>query len=202
MKVAGQEILKLYGAQVLTRGIDLLVSSIGLFTDDDILSQFIEITEKTGAKMSLSAGALPGIDWMSATSFSKVNDISIIQTKPVESWKNTPAETFIDLNAIKTPTCFFEGSAREAMNIFTKSSNITAMLALATIGLDHIKVKLVADPINSIMNTAIHFDSEVGELEINLKGVPSFENPSTSAEVPLSIIKTIRNISSTISYGV
>lgn len=202
IEAAGQETLKLYGAEVLAKGIDLLVSSIGLFTDDEILNQFTKITEKTGAKLLLSAGALPGIDWMSAASFSKVNDISITQTKPVESWKNTPAENIIDLSAIKIPTCFFEGTAREAANIFTKSSNITAMLALATIGLDNIKVKLVADPINSIMNTAIHFDSEVGELEINLKGVPSIENPSTSAEVPLSMIKTIRNMSSTISYGV
>ena len=139
---------------------------------------------------------------MSAASFSKVNHISIIQTKPVESWTNTAAEKFIDLCEIKTPTCFFEGTAREAANIFPKSSNITAMLALATIGMDNIKVKLIADPINPIMNTSIHFDSAVGELEINLKGVPSIENPSTSAEVPLSMIKTIRNISSTISYGV
>jgi len=202
IEAAGQETLNRYGPEVLTRGIDLLVSSIGLFTDDDLLNKFTGITEKSGARMLLSAGALPGIDWMSAASFSEVHSISIIQTKPVASWRNTPAENFLDLNSIKNPTCFFEGSARDAANLFPKSSNISAMLALATIGLDQIKVKLVADPVNQIMNTHIAFNSAVGELNIDLKGVPSKANPSTSAEVPLSIIKSIRNLSSAINYGV
>jgi aspartate dehydrogenase len=202
VEAAGQGTLKFYGIEVLERGIDLLVSSIGLFTDDDILNQFIAAAEKSSAKVLLSAGALPAIDWMSAASLANVKQVSISQTKPTYSWEGTPAEKLIDLNQIQMTTCFFQGTAREAANIFPKSSNITAMLALATAGLDHTEVKLFADPVNSIMKTHIQFDSTVGNLQVDWEGVPSELNPSTSADVPLAIVKSIRNLASPIIYGV
>jgi aspartate dehydrogenase len=202
IEAAGQTTLNQYGVEILKKGIDLLVSSIGLFTNDDILNNFISVAEQSGAKILLSAGALPALDWMSASSLSEVKKVLITQEKPVLSWKNTRAEELIDLESITIPTCFFEGSAREAANIFPKSSNISAMLALATVGLDNTKVRLVADPISPIMNTHIEFDSAVGKLQLSCQGIPSETNPSTSSGVPLSILKSIKNISSSINYGV
>jgi aspartate dehydrogenase len=202
IEASGQASLNQYGVKILEKGIDLLVSSIGLFTNDEILNKFITTAEQSGAKILLSSGALPALDWMSASSLSDVKKVIITQEKPVISWKNTRAEELIDLDSITAPTCFFEGTAREAANIFPKSSNISAMLALATVGLDKTKVKLVADPINSIMNTHIEFDSAVGQLQLNCQGIPSASNPSTSTGVPLAILKSIRNLSSPINYGV
>lgn len=202
IEAAGQGILKNYGLDVLNRGIDLLVSSIGLFTDDEIHHQFIAAAEKSGAKVLLSSGALPAIDWMSAASLANVKRVSISQTKPTYSWQGTAAEQLIDLNQIQTTTCFFQGTAREAANIFPKSSNITAMLALATAGLDNTDVKLFADPVNTIMQTHVEFTSSVGAVQVHWEGVPSQLNPSTSADVPLAIVKSIRNLASQIIYGV
>lgn len=202
IEAAGQESLSQYGISILEKGIDLLVSSIGLFTNDDTFNTFTKTAEQSGAQMLLCAGALPALDWMSASSLSEVSNAIITQEKPVISWKGTRAEEMTNLDAITEPTCFFEGTAREAANIFPKSSNITAMLALATIGLDNTKVRLVADPISPIMNTLIEFDSEVGQLQLSCQGIPSPDNPSTSTGVPLSIVKSIRNLSSSIHYGI
>lgn len=202
IEAAGQETLAQYGPEILQRGIDLLVSSIGLFTDDKIFQDFLEMAEKSGSKILLSSGALPAVDWMSAASLSQVSSVSITQSKPLTSWKNTPAEEFINLSEIEQPTCFFQGTARDAANIFPKSSNISAMLALATVGLDATKVKLVADPLHAEMHTDIEFDSEVGRIKTHWQGVPSSVTPSTSADVPLAIIKTIKNLTSTVRYGV
>lgn len=202
IEAAGQGSLSQYGVAILEKGIDLLVSSIGLFTNDDILNTFTRAAEQSGAQILLSAGALPALDWMSASSLSEVTNVAITQEKPVISWKGTHAEKLIDLDAITEPTCFFEGTAREAANIFPKSSNISAMLALATIGLDNTRVRLVADPNCHVMNTYIEFDSAVGHLQLNCQGIPSPSNPSTSTGVPLSIVKSIRNLSSPIHYGI
>ncbi len=202
IEAAGQDTLKLYGLEVLERGIDLLVTSIGLFTNDGLLNEFIEIAEQSSSRILLASGALPAIDWMSAASLSGVREVSITQTKPVASWIGTSADKLIDLRAIDKATCFFQGTAREAASTFPRSSNITAMLALATAGLDSTMVKLIADPTSPGMSTHIDFDSLAGQLQVDWQGVPSKLNPSTSADVPLSVVRSIRNLSSIINYGV
>ncbi|MCV2402550.1 aspartate dehydrogenase [Marinomonas sp. C2222] len=201
VEAAGQESLAQYGPKILESGISILVSSIGLFTDDKIFYEFVSIAERHGAKILLSSGALPAIDWMSAAALSEVNSIAITQSKPVNSWIGTPAEQFVELSKITEVTPFFTGTAREAANLFPKSSNITAMLALATVGLDHLNVELVADPHSSEMQTNIEFNSDVGSLKTSWLGVPSNLTPSTSADVPFAIIRAIKNLSSTVVYG-
>jgi aspartate dehydrogenase len=125
----------------------------------------------------------------------------ITQAKPVASWRGTPATEIVDLEKLTQATCFFAGTAREAASRFPKSSNITAMLALSTAGLDHTKVKLVADPTSSEMHSIIDFVSGVGKLRVEWEGLPSEINPKTSADVPLTVIKAIRNLTSTVCYG-
>jgi aspartate dehydrogenase len=107
----------------------------------------------------------------------------------------------IDLGGLKESTCFFEGNAREAASRFPKSSNITAMLALATAGLENTRVNLVADPTTSEMHTVIEFRSRVGNLRVEWNGVPSETNPKTSQDVPFTVIKALRNLTGTVCYG-
>jgi predicted dinucleotide-utilizing enzyme len=108
----------------------------------------------------------------------------------------------LDLGRVSEPTCFFSGTAREAAARFVKSSNITAMLALSTTGLDDTRVRLVADPARCSMHTLVEFDGAAGSLRVEWEGVPSESNPSTSADVPLSVIKAIRNLASPVCLGV
>ncbi|MGX9415842.1 aspartate dehydrogenase [Vibrio sp. WJH972] len=202
VEAAGQGTLNSDGIDVLQRGIDLVVSSIGLFTNDKLLRDFIDAADQSGSKILLSSGALPGVDWMSAASLAEVEQVSISQIKPTLSWQGTHAEELVDLKNITDTTCFFKGTAREAAHLFPKSSNITAMLALATAGLDSTNVELHADPVSSTMKTRVEFNSTVGNLNIDWQGVPSELNPSTSADVPLAIVKAIRNLTSPVIYGV
>ena len=202
IEAAGQDALRRYGKQVLERGSDLLVTSIGAFTDSDFFQELIRSAENNDARLLLASGALPAVDWMSAAGLSEITTVEITQAKPVNSWRNTPAEEMFNLDDITDATCFFQGTAREAASRFPKSSNITAMLALSTAGMDSTKVKLVADPTSMQMRTLIRFEGVAGNLHIEWHGVPSKINPSTSADVPLAVIKAIRNLTSTVCYGV
>ena len=76
------------------------------------------------------------------------------------------------------------------------------MLALSTIGLDETRVKLVADPNGDAMHTEIQFSSSVGSMKLDWYGVPSKLNASTSADVPFAVVKALRNLSSTVFYGI
>lgn len=201
IEAAGQDALRMYGRQTLTKGLDLLATSIGAFTDENLYSELIQAAEIGDARLLLASGALPAVDWMAAASLIGVEKVSITQSKPVISWHGTPAAQMIDLDNLKETTCFFEGTAREAASRFPKSSNITAMLALSTSGLDKTEVKLVADPTSSQMHTRIAFHGAAGTLDIDWRGVPSEKNPSTSADVPLTVVKALRNLTSPVCYG-
>ncbi len=76
------------------------------------------------------------------------------------------------------------------------------MLALSTIGLDETRVKLVADPNSDQMHTEISISSSVGNMKLDWYGAPSKLNASTSADVPFAVVKALRNLSSTVFYGI
>ena len=202
VEVAGQNAVSQYGIRALKSGADFMVSSIGAFTDDDLFQKMTHLAEENSGNLYLVAGALPGVDWMHGASIADVYGVKITQTKPVKSWLGTPAEDMVDLQSVKAPECFFTGTAREAAGIFRKSSNITAMLALVTVGMDRVQVSLVADPTAARMQTLVEFTGEAGDLSIEWKGVPSLLNPSTSKDVALNVIKAIKNICSSVKLGV
>ena len=202
VEAAGQTAVKQYGARILGLGMDFMVTSIGAFTDEALYQLLIQTAKVSHQKMYLVGGALPGASWMQGAALDNVNEVSITQCKPVRSWQHTPAEHMINLDAISEPSCFFTGSARQAASLFQKSSNIAAMLALSTVGLDNTHVALVADPVKTLMETKIAFDGDAGKVRITWQSSPSEHNPSTSRDVPLNVIKAIRNIVSPVVLGV
>jgi len=202
VEAAGHAAVRQYARRGLEKEADVLVVSVGVFADDGFYRELWDLAEEKGRRILLASGALPAVDWMSGASLAGDCIVSITQTKPVASWVGTPAEDLLDLGRVSEPTCFFSGTAREAAARFVKSSNITAMLALSTTGLDHTQVRLVADPARCSMHTLVEFDGAAGSLRVEWQGVPSESNPSTSADVPLSVIKAIRNLASPVCLGV
>ena len=201
VEAAGQEALRQLGPRVLGAGCDLMVTSIGAFGDEGLFETFCAAAERSGARLLLASGALPATDWMMSAALAGDCSASITQSKPVVSWRGTPAEELVDLGSLAQARCFFEGSAREAARRFPKSSNITAMLALVSAGLDATRVRLVADPLSPQMRTLIEFRSAAGALKLEWEGVPSLLNPKTSADVPLNVVKALRNLSGPVVYG-
>ena len=136
VEAAGQDPTRQLGVSILEQGRDLVVTSIGAFTDDKLFETMCDCARANGGRLLLASGALPGVNWMHSAAMAGVLSATITQIKPVKSWRDTPASDMIDLEALTEPTCFFDGTAREAASAFPKSSNITALLALSTAGLD------------------------------------------------------------------
>lgn len=199
---AGQPWLVEFGRRVLASGRSLLVTSVGAFTDDALYTDLCEVAAKSGSQLLLAAGAMPGMDWMSSASLDDVAKVTVEQCKHPEGWVGTPAEAVLDLSAVREPTVFFEGTAREAASQYPKNANISATLALATVGLDHLKVKLVADPTVSGPCQRISMQGACGEITIEVKGKPAAGSQRTSRVVPLSVVKAIRNLSSHLVIGI
>merc|ERR1711957_507463 len=97
----------------------------------------------------------------------------------------------------------FEGSARSAGSLYPKNSNVACMLALATIGLDRTVVRLATDPQKPAGGTVVEYENaEVGKIKIEVEALMSKANPKTSAIVPLSVVKALRNLTDTTTIGV
>ncbi|MEO7405185.1 MAG: aspartate dehydrogenase domain-containing protein, partial [Burkholderiales bacterium] len=201
IEAAGQEALRDYAGRTLQSGRSLLVTSIGAFSDDAFFAGLSALAEQGAGRLLLASGALPAVDWMASAALAGPCTASITQSKPVASWRGTPAEALTKLDDLRAPTCFFAGTAREAAQRLPKSSNITAMLALATAGLNATRVHLVADPTSDEMHTLIEFASDAGRLKVDWTGVPSRLNQKTSADVPLNVIKALRNLSGQVVLG-
>lgn len=148
---------------------------------------------------------MPGLDWMQAAALDNNSQqfCTVTQLKPPHSWKGTPAEEKFNLDSLTDYTVLFEGSAREAASLYPKNSNVACMLALATVGLDDCHVILATDPKNSKGGTTVEYESEdVGKIRIEVSAVMSKANPKTSAVVPLSVVKSVRNICGGLAVGV
>jgi aspartate dehydrogenase len=190
-EAAGQPAVVTHAERTVAAGRDLLVTSVGALTSDALYDSLIDsASTPAGGTLLVAAGAMPAVDWMASASMgvpSEQLDVTCTQTKPPKSWigarydSNTgePAPDVMDFASIEEPVTFFEGTAREAASNYPKNSNIAAMLALATAGLDGTKVKLVADPADPPRNyVGVAFSGPIGRLDVEVEGKQS-ANPRT-----------------------
>ena len=107
----------------------------------------------------------------------------------------------IDLDAIREPTCIFRGTARAAAKGFPANVNVAAALSLAGIGPDRTEVEIWADP--TIERNIHEFDlvSDSVSFSVRTEGLPSPENPRTSAIVPLSVVATLERLAGPVRIG-
>src|SRR5690606_34624506 len=133
---AGHEALSQYGVAALNQGSDLVIVSIGALAHDDLWQELQAAA--TRSKIILPAGAVAGIDALSAARRGGLDAVSYSARKP-------PASLSSELPSDRE-TIVFEGSAREAALKFPKNANVAATIALAGIGFDATRVRIVADP--------------------------------------------------------
>ena len=209
VECAGQEAVRALAVPCLEAGRRFLCTSIGALTDDALMGRVTEAARLGNTQFQLASGAMPGIDWMSASALEPGSMVTAVQTKPPESWVGARCEPgttdalpdVVDFETLTEPTVFFEGSARDAAAYYPKNSNVLAMLALSTAGLDHVTCKLVADPVDRSMRQNISYAGSAGKITLDVYGKKSPTNPRTSQVVPLSVIKALRNMSSPVAIG-
>lgn len=195
---AGQQALKLYGAEVLRQGISLVVSSVGALADDVFFSCLKEASIAGNSRIYLPAGAIGGIDALSAAKIGGLISVCYRARKPASAWKGTPAEMISDLDTLEEEQVIYSGSAREAAIRFPKNSNVAATVALAGIGFDETQVELIADPTIRDNIHEISAEGQSGQFQITLTGKPSIYNPKTSALAAFSITRCLANLESAI----
>jgi len=190
---ASHEAVRAYGAALLRRGIDVVVTSIGALGDDALYEELQAAARQGGAQLVLPAGAIPGIDAISAARFGGLEKVSYTSRKPPGAWKGTPAEQAADLDTLREAVVHYTGSARAAARDYPKNANVAATVALAGLGFDLTEVRMIADPHVSENIHEIRVSGGFGTMELSIKGRPLSSNPKTSSLAAYSAIRAIVN---------
>ena len=193
VECAGHAAVKAYGTKVLNSGTDLLVVSIGALTDDGLRQSLHQAAEKSGARLILCSGAIGGIDLLSAARLSGITAITYTSRKPPKAWKGTPAEKLIDLDKVAAETVFYEGTARAAARDYPQNANSAATIAIASVGLDNVIVRLIADPQAPGNVHEFKLQSACADMDVRIVGKPSPDNPKTSMSTAYTVAREILN---------
>jgi aspartate dehydrogenase len=188
---AGHAGLIEHGAHVLRKGLPLVTVSLGARADDVIHARMSAAAQHGGTQLFLASGAIGALDALSAAKVGGLSEVTYAGVKPPAGWRGSPAEDILDLDNLATTTTHFDGTARDAALLYTKNANVAAAVALAGIGLDATKARLVADPSATGNMHIITAKGAFGSFEFTIKGNSLPESSRTSALAAMSVVDQI-----------
>ncbi len=191
VETAGQAAVAEFGPAVLAAGVDFMAVSVGALADADLHARLEAAARGGGARLILPAGAIGGIDALSAMALAGLSRVVYRSRKPPAAWRGSPAEALVDLDQLQHAACFYRGTARAAARDYPKNANVAATVALAGLGFEATEVELIADPAAPGNCHEITAEGVSGTMTIQLTGVPSASNPKTSMLTALSVARAL-----------
>ncbi|MCT8997588.1 aspartate dehydrogenase [Chelativorans intermedius] len=193
VECAGHGAVSSHVPGLLRAGIDVVVVSVGALAEPRIEAELKEAARAGNARLILPAGAIGGVDLLSALKVAGDVKVSYRGIKPPAAWAGTPAERAVDLERIRTAHVFFSGTAREAASAYPRNANVAATLALAGPGFDATEVTLVADPSAPGNVHEYSVASPLASYAVRIENRPSAGNAKTSVSTVYSVLREIRN---------
>jgi aspartate dehydrogenase len=184
-----------YVLDILRKGKDLMVMSIGVFSDYDFYKEVIQFLKVKSNNVFLPSGAIGGIDIIRSIK-NHIESITLITTKNNKSLQGAPffLNNKINIDEINKKQIIFDGNADDAIKQFPSNVNVSALISLAGIGFKRTTVKVIVDP-NEYNNVhEINVKWKFGEFTIKVINKPSVENPKTSYLAILSATECLRSI--------
>ncbi len=198
---AGHTALQSYGPDILRSGTDLITVSIGALADSSLFESLEQAAIEGRARLHLASGAIGALDCLRAARVGGMQSVTYTGRKPPQSWKGSPAETRLDLdNLTAGPETHFDGSARDAATEYPKNANVAAAVALAGIGFDDTRVKLIADPDVSENIHEVRATGEFGSFSFEIRGHSLPDNPRSSALAAMSVISKLEQESQRVIF--
>ena len=195
---AGHQALSKFGPDILSRGINLVTVSIGALADKKLFRIMEDSAVRGNSKLLLASGAIGALDCLKAASTGKLRSVTYVGTKPPNGWKGSKAENKLNLDTLKSSQTHFEGNARQAALEYPKNANVAAAVALAGLGMDDTKVRLIADPNIEQNIHEIEASGDFGKFKFQISGNALPDNPRSSALAAMSVVAKLDQLSAAI----
>lgn len=184
-----------YVIDILKKGKDIMIMSIGVFSDYNFYKDILHFLTSKSNNVFLPSGAIGGIDIIRSVK-NHIESITLVTTKNNRSLKGAPffLNNNVNIDEIIKKQIIFDGDASKAIKQFPSNVNVAALISLAGIGFKRTNVKVVVDPDISNNIHEIQVKWKFGEFTIKISNKPSLENPKTSYLAILSATECLRSI--------
>ena len=175
--------------QILKRGKNVLIMSIGALMDIKLRNSLEKIAKENNSKIYAPSGAIVGLDGIKAASIGKIKEVRLVTRKPPKSLGITCQDEQI----------LYEGKAKDAVQKFPLNINVAAALSIAS-GKD-VNVKIIADPNVDRNSHEVYVVGDFGELKTTTHNMRCSINPKTSVLAAYSAIKLLKSLNENLSIG-
>jgi len=203
LEAASHDAVRQHLVAFLDGGVSVVVLSAGALADDTLREAAEAAARRSGALLYVPSGGIGGLDALKTACLAGVDEASIQVAKPPAAWKGIPyvEGRGVALDRLTGPVTLFEGPAREGVPHFPQNVNIAAVLALAGIGMDRTRLKVVADPALTLNTHTIRVSGRCGRFTLVLENVPSPDNPKTSWLACYSGLAALKALRDGVRYG-
>lgn len=203
VEAASHAAVRDYAERILECGVALIVMSGGALCDDALRDKLERAAGASGALLYVPSGGIGGLDALKAACVAGVDSVTIAVTKPPAAWKGIAyvERLGVDLDALSEARVLFDGTAREGVPHFPANVNIAAVLALAGVGFDRTRLKVVADPALTYNTHYIEVRGASGNVSVKLESVPAPDNPKTAWLACYSALAALQALQRPVRYG-
>lgn len=188
VEAAGQSAVKLLVPCL--RHCNVMVMSVGALQDRKLLRKLEAQAKKHGHYVYLPSGAIGGLDAISSVA-ERGAQVLLETVKPPSALGRKDI----------VRTVIFEGDAAEACRKLPKNINVAATLALAGVGFERTKVRIISDPKVKNNTHTITVKSKAGSMSFKFENIPLQGNPKTSALAAVSAMHRIKKADVPIKIG-
>jgi aspartate dehydrogenase len=190
-----------HAERALRGGADLLVTSVGAFADPAVLERVLAAARAAGRRVILPSAGVGALDMLAGAAQGGLDEVVMTVRKDAASWKGTVAEQEHDLDRLREPVLLYDGPARGGAAAYPQNVNISAAVSLAGLGLDRTRLRIWADPGEHPHVVEVEARGRFGRFTFREEVLASADNRKTGIIVAMAVIKTLRQLTSTLVVG-
>ena len=159
-----------------------MIVSVGALSDEALCNLVRDEAAQSRAQVHLPAGALLGIDGLSAAKWAGLDWVRLTSRKSPLAWSGAPGVEHYRPQCRSHRGSYFLRLCTRGRRPFPspKNANVAATVALAGIGFEETTVELIADPAAERISHLLEFEGRPGRFQVETQGLPSPDNPKTS----------------------